>query len=148
VGILAPETMQTAGAIPTATFATLVGKISVSQMEELRRMVAMADWRDVTGRGYDTADTEFWEPCKRAFFIRMKPGGDIPRHHDAFIPGTTHHLVVTTNSHCHNWWRDDKGRERHVHMKQGYRYQVARSPLHWAFNAGKTDRVHLLVEFE
>lgn len=140
--------MLTDGAIPTDTFATLVGKISSSQMEELRRMVARANWRDVTGRGYDTADTEFWEPCKRAFFIRMKPDGDIPRHHDAFIPGTTHHLVVSSNKGCANWWQDSQGNERQVHMKQGYRYQVERSPLHWAYNRGRSDRVHLLVEFE
>jgi len=139
--------MQTAGAIPTDTFATLVSKISPSEMEELRRMVARANWRDVTGRGYDTADTGFWEPCKRAFFIRMKPGGDIPRHHDAFIPGTTHHLVVSSNAKCANWWQDREGNERQVHMKTGYRYQVERSPLHWAYNHGRSDRVHLLVEF-
>jgi hypothetical protein len=138
----------TEGAIATETFATLLGKISDSQMEELLRMSARADWRDVTGRGYDTADTQFWEPCKRAFFIRMKPGGDIPRHHDAFIAGTTHHLVVSTNRHCANWWQDSNGNERQVHMKAGHRYQVERSPLHWAHNHGATDRVHLLVEFD
>lgn len=139
--------MLTEGAKATDTFATLLGEIPESQMEELRRMSARADWREVTGRNYDTADVTFWEPCKRAFFIRMKAGGDIPRHHDAFIPGTTHHLVVETNEHCHNWWKDSTGRERHIHMKAGYRYKVERSPLHWAFNVGKTDRVHLLVEF-
>lgn len=139
--------MLTEGAGAVDTFATLIAEISESQMEELKRMVARADWREVTGRNYDTADVKFWEPCKRAFFIRMKPGGDIPRHHDAFIPGTTHHLVVQSNPKCSNGWQDTQGHDREIHMKHGHRYQVERSPLHWATNHGETDRVHLLVEF-
>jgi aspartyl/asparaginyl beta-hydroxylase (cupin superfamily) len=138
----------TEGAIAVDTFAKRVSKISDSEMEELRRMVARADWRDVTGRNYDTADVKFWEPCKRAFFIRMRAGGDIPRHHDAFIPGTTHHLVVQSNSECLNGWLDRKGKDRSMHMQEGHRYIVERSPIHWASNKGKTDRIHLLVEYE
>ncbi len=139
--------MLTDGAKATDTFARLIGRIPAEQMEELRRMVARADWREVTGRAYDTADVSFWEPCKRAFFIRMAPGGSIPRHHDAFIPGTTHHLVVQSNHQCQNWWVDQAGAEQVMRLSEGHRYQVERSPLHWAVNAGKTDRVHLLVEF-
>lgn len=135
------------GAKASDIFARLLGPIPAEQMEELRRMVARADWREVTGRAYDTADVTFWEPCKRAFFIRMAPGGSIPRHHDAFIPGTTHHLVVQSNSKCTNGWCDTQGIDRTIRMKQGCRYQVERSPLHWAYNHGKTERVHLLVEF-
>lgn len=139
--------MLTEGAKATDHFATPLGRISDSEMEELRRIVARADWREVTGRNYDTADVQFWEPCKRAFLIRMKAGGDIPRHHDAFIPGTTHHLVVASNPQCVNGWQDNRGRDRELHMREGYRYVVERSPLHWAYNRGSTDRVHLLVEF-
>jgi hypothetical protein len=138
----------TEGAIAKDHFAAEISKISDSEMEELRRMAARADWRPVEGRGYDTADSGFWEPHKRAFFIRMKPGGSIPRHHDKFIHGTTHHLVLQTNPMCGNCWLDTMGSERTTHLKAGYRYIVERSPLHWAYNHGKTDRVHLLVEFE
>lgn len=138
--------MLTEGARPVDTFATLIGRISDDDMEKLRELAATAQWRDVPGRLYDTADVCFWEPCSRAFFIRIPPGGGIPRHHDEFIPGTTHHLVVTTNDGAENWWVDTKGVERVVHLEEGCRYLVAREPLHWARNEGRTDRIHLLVE--
>lgn len=111
-------------------------------------MSAKADWRAVTGRGYDTADvTGFWEPHKRAFFIRIPPRGSIPKHHDVFIEGITHHFVVKTNPKCGNGWIDTEGHERKMHLKSGHRYSVERTPLHWAWNHGNSDRIHLLVEF-
>lgn len=139
--------MMTEGAIATDTFAELLGEISGAQMIQLRQMVESAPWREVPGRRYDTAEVKFWDECSRAFFIRIPPGGSIPRHHDVFIPGTTHHLVVETNEGCANCWLDTQGAERSVHMKQGHCYRVAREPLHWATNAGATERVHLLVEY-
>lgn len=139
--------MLTDGARPVDAFATLIGELSDDEMARLRRLASSAQWRDVPGRAYDTADVTYWEPCVRAFFIRIPPGGDIPRHHDEFIPGTTHHLVLETNDGCENWWVDTKGAERFVHMQRGNRYRVAREPLHWAFNRGSAPRVHLLVEF-
>src|SRR5690348_191264 len=108
--------MQTEGARATDTFATLIGRIAPDQMTRLREMVLKANWREVPSRQYDTADVQFWEPCTRAFFIRIPPGGFIPRHHDVFIPGTTHHLVVQTNIKSQNWWVDTQGKERHMHL--------------------------------
>jgi hypothetical protein len=140
--------MLTVGARAVARFAKLISAISDEDMRRLRCLALTARWRDVPGRAYDTADVRFWEPCARAFFIRIPPGGEIPRHHDDFIPGTTHHLVLDTNEGCENWWVDTRGHERCVHLEQGHRYKVERSPLHWAFNKGATPRVHLLVEFE
>lgn len=139
--------MLTEGARAVDRFATLIGKIPSSQMLQLNCMVQTASWREIPGRRYDAADVSFWEPCQRAFFIRIPPGGFIPRHHDVFIPGTTHHLVVQSNSGSWNSWVDTKGKERRVQMKQGNRYLVSREPLHWAENNGKTDRIHLLVEY-
>lgn len=139
--------MQTEGARATDTFATLLGKISAERMTDLRRLVKEARWREIPSRRYDTADVEFWENCERAFLIRIPPGGYIPRHHDTFISGTTHHLVIQTNAGCLNWWIDTKDQERSIHMQSGYRYIVAREPLHWAENKGQTDRIHLLVEY-
>ncbi len=139
--------MLTEGAIPVRKFAKHLERISAEEMRRLRELAASARWRDIEGRNYDTADVEFWEPCARAFFIRIPPGGDIPRHHDVFIPGATHHLVVSTNDGCENCWMDDEGRERSVHMAEGHRYLVSRLPLHWAHNRGRTDRIHLLVEY-
>ena len=88
--------MLTEGAKAVAVFASELGVLSAEELATLRRMVELVKWREVTGRGYDTADAEYWEPCKRSFFIRMRAGGDVPRHHDAFIAGPTHHLVVAT----------------------------------------------------
>jgi hypothetical protein len=113
----------------------------------LAELAKGAPWRDVPQRRYDTADIQFWEPCARAFFIRVPPNGEIHRHHDAFIPGTTHHLVLQTNEGRLNWWADEDGSERSIHMKAGHRYLVERSPMHWASNTGREDRIHLLVEY-
>jgi hypothetical protein len=139
--------LLTEGARPVDEFATHVATLSSDDMMRLRCLAETAPWRDVPGRSYDTADVTFWEPCSRAFFIRIPPCGSIPRHHDEFIPGSTHHLVLDTNEGCENGWVDTKGQERSMHMKAGERYLVAREPLHWAFNNGATDRIHLLVEF-
>lgn len=138
--------MMTAGARAVDRFATHLCEIPGAEMRLLAELAASAPWREIPGRAYDTADVKFWEPCSRAFFIRIPPRGEIPRHHDDFIPGSTHHLVLATNEGCENWWVDRRGRERCVHLRQGHRYLVERSPLHWAFNAGATDRIHLLVE--
>jgi aspartyl/asparaginyl beta-hydroxylase (cupin superfamily) len=140
--------MLTEGARAVDVFATDLGELTTTELLKLFKLARQAPWREVPGRAYDTADVEFWEPCSRAFFIRIPPGGSIPRHHDDFIPGTTHHLVVATNPGCENGWVDRSGKERSVHMKQGHRYLVERSPLHWAFNMGEEPRIHLLVEFE
>ncbi len=140
--------MLTEGARGVALFARPLRSLSDDEMRRLRSLADGAEWREVPSRRYDTADVAFWEPCLRAFFVRMMPGGHIPRHHDMFIPGTTHHLVLETNEACENWWVDHKERERMVHLKAGHRYEVSREPLHWAFNKGDTPRTHLLVEFK
>lgn len=140
--------MMTEGARAVDEFAVHLRKLTEQDLWGLRMLAHLANWRDVPGRSYDTADVGFWEKCTRAFFIRIPPGGEIPRHHDDFIPGTTHHLVLATNPGCENGWIDRRGRERSMHLREGHRYLVERSPLHWAFNRGKTARIHLLVEFE
>lgn len=139
---------MTVGARPVDDFATLLDQISSEDMQRLNCLAQTAPWREVPGRAYDTADVRFWEPCSRAFFIRIPAGGEIPRHHDDFIPNLTHHLVLQTNEGCENWWIDTQGKERSIHLEQGNRYRVAREPLHWAFNRGENERIHLLVEFE
>ena len=139
--------MKTAGARAVDVFATELGEIHEIDMLRLGTLADEAPWREIPGRAYDTADVKFWEPCSRAFFIRMQPGGSIPRHHDDFIPGRTHHLVLATNRGCENWWIDCQGHERCTHLQVGKRYLVAREPLHWAFNRGAEARIHLLVEW-
>ena len=138
--------MITEGARPVDIFATHLGTISEYDMNRLRSLVKNAEWRYLIDRLYDTADVDFWEPCRRAFLIRIPAGGSINRHHDDFIKEETDHLVIETNPGCENWWIDRAGRERMIHMAEGQRYRVERSPIHWAFNRGTTPRIHLLVE--
>lgn len=134
-------------------FATLVGKLSSGEMRALAALARTARWRErqQPDRLYYTAEVpraEFWEKCDRAFFLLLPGGGVIHRHTDVAIKGITHHFVLATNDGCVNYWLDDQGRERQVHMEAGHRYDVLRAPVHWSRNDGDTDRIHLLVEYE
>lgn len=129
-------------------FARRIGAIPERQMRRLADMARAAQWRhrQLPDRDYYTAEVkDFWEPCDRAFFLCLPPGGVVHRHKDELIKGTTHHLVISTNEHCENWWMDND--ERMTHMQLAARYEVRREPEHWSFNRGLTDRIHLLVEF-
>ncbi len=131
------------------SFATLVCKLSKPDMRRLRGLADTAEWREISSenRSYQTAEvTDFWEPCRRAFFILIPPGGLIHRHSDEAIKGITHHLVLQSNVNCWNGWLED-GKDRQCHLKTGYRYVVQRDPVHWATNEGRKDRIHLLVEY-
>lgn len=112
---------------------------------ELARYQAMLDeaaWKMPEGRQYHTADVTGRVPgVKRAFFLRLPPGGAIHKHVDA-DDCNTDHVVMTTNMACINYW--DGGE---AHMEQGLRYTVDRSIPHWAVNNGGSERVHLLVEY-
>lgn len=126
------------------SFAEQAGTLSESEMDILHTLASRAQWRGI--RGYLTAEvSDFWEPCKRSFFVKIPPKGQIHRHSDS-VPGITHHLVLQTNPGCLNWWLED-GEERSIHLESGSRYVVQRDPVHWATNEGETDRIHLLVEY-
>jgi len=140
--------MLTEGAIAVDRFAALIAKIADSEMKLLRELVKKTSMNLVRGRYY-TAEVDYDAAnVARAFLIMLLPGGSIPRHHDEFIKNVTHHLVIETNRHAFNYWIDTKGKERRIHMKEGYRYRVERSPLHWVVNDGKTNRTHLLLELK
>lgn len=129
------------------SFAAHVAPLSLDELERLRRLADRAQFRQVPTREYDDAEVRnFWEPCVRAFFIRLRPGMSIHRHSDEAIKGTTHHLVLQSNPQALNWWLEN-GQERSIHLQAGHRYDVAREPVHWATNAGDTARIHLLVEY-
>lgn len=130
------------------TFAKLIGPISAGDMERLAELARHASWRPrkVPNRDFYTASTSFWEPCDRAFFLKIQPGGFVHRHKDAAIKARVEHLVLCTNDQCENWWLD--GTEQSIHLEQGYRYEVRNQDIeHWSFNKGETDRIHLIVEF-
>lgn len=129
------------------SFAELVSTLTPIEMNALRRLADDASWRTIPARPYTTADvTDYWEPCKRAFFILMPPHSSIHRHSDEAIKGVTHHLVLQTNNQCLNWWLEN-GEEQSIHLEVGKRYDVQRDPIHWATNDGETERIHLLVEY-
>lgn len=132
------------------SFAELIGPLSGEEMTKLRRLAVKAQWQarfERDDRHYVTAEvTDFWEPCERAFFVLIPPGGFIHPHSDEAIKGITHHLVLSTNNDCSNGWIED-GQEKSCHLEEGKRYLVAREPVHWADNKGSTDRIHLLVEY-
>lgn len=130
-------------------FAKLIGKVSKREMGLLADLAANAEWRhrSLPDREFYTAQVQFWEPCDRAFFLKIPPNGFIHRHKDEAIQARVEHLVLTTNDQCENCWLD--GTEQSIHMKQGYRYEVRNQHIeHWAFNRGETDRIHLIVEFK
>lgn len=116
-----------------------VGAVELSKYDA---MLQQALWKAPEGRGYHTADVTLLVPgVKRAFFLRLPPGGYISKHVDA-NDCETDHIVMQTNMACVNYW--DGGE---AHMEQGKRYTVDRGIPHWAVNNGDTDRVHLLVEY-
>ncbi len=128
-------------------FAEHIGDLTPEQFQMLGELASRAKFRDLPGRCYMTSEVwDFWEPCDRAFFILLRAGGSVHRHTDEAIKGVTHHLVWETNDGCENWWLED-GEERVCHLHQGGRYIVQRAPIHWSFNRGATDRIHLLVEY-
>jgi hypothetical protein len=130
------------------SFARHIGQLTSEQMSRLQYLSDTAHWRDIPARHYITADVpDFWEPCNRAFFILVPPKGEIHRHNDEAIKGITHHLVLKSNPKALNWWIDEKGDERSIHLEEGHRYIVERDPVHWATNEGETARIHLLVEY-
>ncbi len=131
------------------TFAKRLGSISASEMRWLTDKLETVEWRHrhLPDRDFYTASIfDFWEPCDRAFFLKIKPGGMVHRHTDPLINGETHHFVVSTNPECENFWHD--GADHSMHMKQATRYAVDRKREHWASNQGTSDRVHLIVEYD
>lgn len=130
-------------------FAREIGKLTKKEMTQLADMADKAEWRirnTPADRNFLTAAVQHWEPCERAFFLKIPPGGFVHRHKDESITARVNHLVLSTNEHCQNFWQDEV--EQSLHMKQGYRYEVRNQDIeHWSVNRGQTDRVHLIVEY-
>jgi aspartyl/asparaginyl beta-hydroxylase (cupin superfamily) len=86
--------------------------------------------------------------CKRAFFLKVEPGGHIHKHIDgAGKIFDSDLIVVTTNDKCRIHWERD-GAEHSMHLELGHRYRMNdRASLHWATNDGDTARVNLMIEY-
>ncbi len=122
-------------------------EVSETELGVYRRILDGARWKVAAGREYQTADvTEHVPGTRRAFFVKLPPGGSMHWHVDAG-DCQTDHIVMTTNPGCENAWLDDAGREQVTHMLPGHRYSVDRTVWHSACNKGDADRVHLLVEY-
>jgi len=122
-------------------------EVSDTEMGVYRRILTGAQWKVAAGRDYQTADVTDQVPgSRRAFFVRLPPGGSMHWHVDAG-DCQTDHVVMTTNLACLNEWRHEDGTEGSTHMLAGRRYSVDRTVLHAARNGGVADRIHLLVEY-
>lgn len=111
-------------------------------------------WNQPQGRSYFIAplraDHPLLQGYRRAFYVRVPPGGGVHRHTDeAAKISDTDHIVIATNDRAYIGWIDpDTGMEREVHLALGHRYRVIdRGVVHWSMNNGDTDRVHLLIEY-
>jgi hypothetical protein len=120
--------------------------VSDAEISVYQRILDGAQWKTATGRDYETADvTDHVAGSKRAFFVKLPPGGSMHWHVDTG-DCQTDHIVMSTNEACSNTWLDEGGTQA-MHMKLGHRYSVDRTVMHAAFNDGETDRIHLLVEY-
>jgi aspartyl/asparaginyl beta-hydroxylase (cupin superfamily) len=121
-------------------------KVSETELGVYRRILDGARWKVAAGREYQTADvTEHVPGTRRAFFVKLPPGGSMHWHTDAG-DCQTDHIVMTSNEGCSNDWLDESG-TKSMHMLDGHRYSVDRTVMHAARNEGQTDRIHLLVEY-
>lgn len=115
-------------------------------LEDIRKIMACAEWEIVPNRDYQTADVfPMFPGYSRIFFLRLPPNGVLHRHVDCG-DCKTDHIVVETNPQALNWWMEN-GLETSMHMEEGKRYTVDRTVLHWATNYGPTNRTHLLLEY-
>lgn len=123
------------------------GQVSDTEFGVYRRILDGVRWKVADGREYQTADVTDQVPgARRAFFVKLPPGGSMHWHVDAG-DCQTDHIVMETNPSCENAWKGADGIEQVTHMLLGRRYSVDRTVWHAARNLGETDRVHLLVEY-
>lgn len=121
-------------------------KVSEAEMGAYRYLMENATWKQPHGRNYETADiTDKLRGCIRAVFLKIPSGGSVHRHVDSG-DCKTDHIVLSTNDGCKNYWVNGND-EEWLHMETDHRYTVDRTVEHWSVNEGKTDRVHLLVEY-
>lgn len=131
----------------TRAFILCESTVSRAELGVYQRILEGAQWKVAPGRDYQTADVTAELPgVKRAFFVKLPPGGWMHWHVDAG-DCRTDHIVMSSNDLCENAWQADDGSEHATRMLEGHRYSVNRTIPHAAFNRGATDRVHLLVEF-
>ncbi len=128
-------------------------EISADDHAAALEVLSLAEWKRPQGRDYFIAlfkaeDHPLLKGCKRAFLVKIEPGGNLHRHTDLAADAYDADLiVVATNDRCLNFW-EDSGGEHSTHLEFGKRYRLeCRGLLHWATNEGQTDRVNLVIEY-
>lgn len=118
----------------------------------LEILLTIQGWQKPAGREYFVAPVLLNHPllagARRAFFLKIEPGGMIHPHTDSASENfVTDLIVVDTNKRCRTYWQVDINTYS-MRLEQGHRYRMAqRGIVHWATNAGDTDRIHLLIEY-
>lgn len=131
------------------SFVTSSYKLDPEEMAIFTNLLELVrvEWKSAPGRQYQTFDVSgMLVGFKRAFFLKLPPGGRLHWHSDVG-DFQTDHVVIKTNQGCLNMWRDAAGNEHSIHLQEGMRYKVDRTLPHAAVNLGATDRVHLLLEY-
>ena len=90
--------------------------------------------------------TTIWpvDSWKQLIFLRLVPKGKLYRHHDE---GFGFHIPIETNAEAVSLTYPD-GIRQAQHLETGKIYRIDRSIEHESFNAGETDRTHLIVMLE
>lgn len=115
-------------------------------------LLSVTEWKRPEGRDYFVAPVTVKHPllegAKRAYFLKLAPGGMIHPHTDSASENfDTDLIVVDTNKRCRCFWQVDINTYS-MRLEQGHRYRMAhRDIVHWAKNSGETDRIHLLIEY-
>lgn len=122
-----------------------IQNISLSQLEVYQKLLDHAKWSIVESpdRRFYTYMMDDFPHAKRAFFLKIPPGGQVHRHTDTARPYKTFHVPIQTNSDC---WNATYNPDTHNHLEVGKVYEINRQIEHASFNMGTTDRIHLLIE--
>lgn len=81
----------------------------------------------------------------KAMLVRLRPGGWIDWHVDEGSYADAHwrgHLPIVTNDGCHVFSGIHAG-----HLPPGHFFKFDNSALHSGINTGRTERIHLIVDW-
>ena len=104
-------------------------------------MLASARWEDHGPHQVSQRLDIDWPGAEYAVLFRLPPGGHLYRHADE---GYAIHIPLETNDEVVSLSFEDGVRTEH-HLAVGKAYRTDRSIEHESFNAGLTNRTHLVV---
>jgi hypothetical protein len=127
--------------------------VSPKMRTELVQLAAVARWKIVSGRAYQTwhcldhlrETRNLFERWHDAFMLKLPPEGRLHPHVDTPERYDSYHVIIATNQRAFNCFRLPSG-PMSMHMNEWGVYRFNRQIEHWAVNGGKTDRIHLICE--